>query len=94
VFPAGTNVEFARLADDGPIDVIVWERGVGRTLACGTGACATVLAACLEGKRSFGESTTVRLPGGDLRVSVARGTFAASMRGPARFVFRGEATVL
>ena len=92
-FPAGTNVEFARFAEDGSIDLIVWERGVGRTLACGTGACATVLAACLEGKRSFGEPITVRLPGGELWVSVARDTLAATMRGPARFVFRGEVTV-
>jgi diaminopimelate epimerase len=92
-FPEGTNVEFARLAEDGSIDLVVWERGVGRTLACGTGACATVLAACLQGKRSFGEPTTVRLPGGSLEVSVARESFATTMRGPARFVFRGEVTV-
>jgi diaminopimelate epimerase len=93
LFPEGTNVEFARLEDDGSIDLVVWERGVGRTLACGTGACATVLAACLQGKRSFDEPTTVRLPGGSLRVSVARDSLAATMRGPARFVFRGEVTV-
>jgi diaminopimelate epimerase len=93
VFPRGTNVEFARLAADGSIDLVVWERGVGRTLACGTGACATVAAACLEGKRSFGESTKVRLPGGELLVSIGQNTLAATMRGPARFVFRGEVTV-
>jgi diaminopimelate epimerase len=93
VFPEGTNVEFARLLDDGSIDLVVWERGVGRTLACGTGACATVGAACLEGKRSFGEPTIVRLPGGALKVSVKRDTLAATMSGPARFVFQGEVTV-
>jgi diaminopimelate epimerase len=93
VFPEGTNVEFARLVDDGSIDLVVWERGVGLTLACGTGACATVGAACLEGKRSFGEPTIVRLPGGALRVSVQRGSLATTMRGPARFVFQGEVTV-
>jgi diaminopimelate epimerase len=92
-FPEGTNVEFARLVDDGSIDLVVWERGVGRTLACGTGACATVGAACLEGKRSFGEPTIVRLPGGTLEVSVKRDTLATTMRGPARFVFQGEVTV-
>jgi diaminopimelate epimerase len=92
-FPEGTNVEFARLADDGSIDLVVWERGVGRTLACGTGACATVGAACLEGKRSFGEPTTVRLPGGSLRITVARGSLETTMRGPARFVFQGEVSV-
>jgi diaminopimelate epimerase len=93
VFPEGTNVEFAHLVDDGSIDLVVWERGVGRTLACGTGACATVGAACLEGKRSFGEPTIVRLPGGPLRVSVKRGSLETTMRGPARFVFQGEVTV-
>jgi diaminopimelate epimerase len=92
-FPEGTNVEFARLLDDGSIDLVVWERGVGRTLACGTGACATVGAACLEGKRSFGEPVTVKLPGGKLQVTVKRDSLATTMRGPARFVFRGEVTV-
>jgi len=92
-FPQGTNVEFARLAEGGSIDLVVWERGVGRTLACGTGACATVGAACLAGKRSFGEPTTVRLPGGELSVSIARDGLAATMRGPAGYVFRGEVTV-
>jgi diaminopimelate epimerase len=93
VFAGGTNVEFARLAGDGSIDLVVWERGVGRTLACGTGACATVAAACLEGNRSFGEPTTVRLPGGSLEISVERDSLAATMRGPARFVFQGEVAV-
>ena len=92
-FAGGTNVEFARLAADGSIDLVVWERGVGRTLACGTGACATVAEACLEGKRSFGEPTTVRLPGGSLEISVERDSLAATMRGPARFVFQGEVAV-
>ena len=45
LFPERTNVEFARIADDGTADVRVWERGVGETLACGTGACAVAVAA-------------------------------------------------
>jgi len=89
-FPSGTNVEFATLTDDGGIDLIVWERGVGRTLACGTGACATVGAACLARLRAFGETVTVRLPGGRLEVTVEEATRAATMRGPAQLVFRGE----
>jgi diaminopimelate epimerase len=92
-FPEGTNVEFARLADDGSIDLVVWERGVGRTLACGTGASATVGAACLARRRSFDEFVEVRLPGGPLRIRVQRGTLAATMRGPARLVFEGEVTL-
>jgi len=93
LFPEGTNVEFARLADDGSIDLVVWERGVGRTLACGTGASATVGAACLARRRSFDEFVEVRLPGGPLRVRVQRGTLAATMRGPARLIFEGEVTL-
>lgn len=92
-FPEGTNVEFARLADDGSIDLVVWERGVGRTLACGTGASATVGAACLARRRSFDEFVEVRLPGGPLRIRVLRETLAATMRGPARLVFEGEVTL-
>jgi diaminopimelate epimerase len=90
VFPQGTNVEFALLGADGAIDLVVWERGVGRTLACGTGACATVGAACLAGVRQFDEWTEVRLPGGTLNVRVEKGSLSTSMRGPARLVFEGE----
>jgi diaminopimelate epimerase len=93
VFPQGTNVEFAHLADDGAIDLVVWERGVGRTLACGTGAAATVGAACLARQRSFDEFVEVRLPGGSLHVRVTRETLAATMRGPARLTFEGEVTL-
>jgi diaminopimelate epimerase len=93
VFPGGTNVEFARLADDGAIDLVVWERGVGRTLACGTGASATVAAACLARQRSYDEFVEVRLPGGPLRICVQRDSLMAAMRGPARLVFEGEVTL-
>jgi diaminopimelate epimerase len=90
LFLEGTNVEFARVTDDGGIDLVVWERGVGRTLACGTGACATVGAACLAGKVPWGQFVRVTLPGGSLQVSVAEDTMRATMRGPARKVFEGE----
>jgi diaminopimelate epimerase len=93
VFPRGTNVEFARLRDDGSIDLIVWERGVGLTLACGTGACATVGAACLAGLRPFGTPVTVHLPGGDLRITVDRESREVTMRGSAKLVFQGEVTI-
>jgi len=91
VFPHGTNVEFAELMADGSINLVVWERGVGRTLACGTGACATVFAACIAKKRSFDELVDVKLPGGTLQISVKHDGLTATMRGPARLVFRGEA---
>jgi diaminopimelate epimerase len=85
----GTNVEFCRVEAD-RIAVIVWERGVGRTLACGTGACAVAAAACDTGRASFGEPIRVALPGGELIITVTAGTRALRMRGPARRVFTGE----
>ncbi len=88
-FPRGTNVEFARVAD-GHIDLVVWERGVGITLACGTGACATAAVACAKGLVRVGVPIDVHLPGGRLDVTIdALGQ--ATMRGPARHVFSGDA---
>lgn len=66
-FPNGTNVEFAHVSKDGTIHLRVWERGVGETLACGTGACATLVAAAL-GDRS-GRQATIELPGGQLEIA-------------------------
>lgn len=65
-FPERTNVEFAQLIDSSTIRVRVWERGVGETLACGTGACAVVVAGTLSVR--VGRDATVELPGGDLLV--------------------------
>lgn len=92
-FPRGTNVEFARVASDG-IEVVVWERGVGITLACGTGACAVAAVACDKGLARRGTPLPVRLPGGALEVTIAE-SGQATMRGPARHVFSGsiDATV-
>jgi diaminopimelate epimerase len=87
-FPQGTNVEFATV-DRGSIDLVVWERGVGITLACGTGACATVAAAYASGLIASPSSVDVRLPGGLLVVTLDPETSRASLRGPARHVFSG-----
>ncbi len=84
----GTNVEFASIRADGSIDLVVWERGVGFTLACGTGACATAAYACAKGLLPYGP-VAVHLPGGDLRVTVDQGG-GVVMRGPARRVFAGS----
>jgi diaminopimelate epimerase len=99
---AGTeNVEFARVRQGQAgteIDLVVWERGCGITLACGTGACATVVAACLEGRAAPDQEIPVHLPGGTLFIRVASqpagggsaNYTGVSMRGPARIVFEAE----
>ena len=87
-FSAGTNVEFA-VFRKGAIDLVVWERGVGVTHACGTGACATVAVGVARGVVAVGEEVTVNLPGGPLSVTM-RDDGRAIMRGPARHVFSGE----
>jgi diaminopimelate epimerase len=84
-FPERTNVEFARLGPD-RIDVRVWERGVGETLACGTGACAVAVAAQEAGEAA--EETVVRFRGGDLQVRRAVDG-EIFLRGPVGFVFEG-----
>ena len=86
-FPRGTNVEFARVDSDG-IDLVVWERGVGVTLACGTGACATAAVACEKALAARGRPVILRLPGGRLEDTVGDGG-RTTMRGPARRVFSG-----
>ena len=65
-FPQGTNVEFAQHVDDETIRMRVWERGVGETLACGTGACAVLVAGTLSCR--VGRDATIELPGGDLMI--------------------------
>jgi diaminopimelate epimerase len=87
-FPRRTNVEFARVRGK-EIDLVVWERGSGLTLACGTGACATVVAACLEERLTPGAETPVHLPGGTLAITVAADYTGVRLRGPARIAFTG-----
>lgn len=86
----GSNVEFATQRGPRTFDLAVWERGVGRTLACGTGAAATAVAAAATGRAPFDEPIALRLPGGTLEVTVERDTLAVRLRGPARRVFHGE----
>ncbi|HEX9342702.1 MAG TPA: diaminopimelate epimerase, partial [Actinomycetota bacterium] len=86
VFPAGGNVEFVQVLDAGAVRVRTWERGVGETLACGTGACAVAVAGQLRGVT--GERLTVRLRGGDLRLDWAPGR-TVRMTGSAREVAHG-----
>jgi len=92
-FPTGSNIELVTTRGERALDLLVWERGVGRTLACGTGACATVVAAARQGRVPFDTEIEVRLPGGPLHITVTRETLDVTMRGPARRVFSGEVSL-
>ncbi|MDD5770110.1 MAG: diaminopimelate epimerase [Candidatus Gracilibacteria bacterium] len=91
IFPKKVNVEFIKINSKTDIDMRVFERGAGETLACGTGACASVVAGVLNGYLTHGEKVTVHLKGGDLVISWAGGADdSVIMRGTAEIVFEGE----
>ncbi len=87
-FPQRCNIEFAQVTDEGKIRTRVWERGSGITMACGTGACATEVAAVLTG-RSSRESDIV-MDGGTLHIEWSEANNHVYMTGPAEFSFEGE----
>jgi diaminopimelate epimerase len=87
-FPQRANIEFVELHGV-ELRVVVWERGVGLTQACGTGACAAVAAWGLEGRVPFEAWVRVLLPGGSLQIRVGEDLQRVSMRGPVRRVFEG-----
>ncbi len=89
-FPDRVNTEFVKIIDDHTLQMRVWERGSGETLACGTGACAVAVAAILNGHVSADTPVTVKLLGGDLTILWDRGENQVYMTGPATEVFRGE----
>lgn len=86
----GANVGFARLRAPGALDLRVWERGVGFTLACGTGACAAAVAAVETGRAARHEPLTVHLPGGPLTIRIGDPSAPIAMSGPAAHVYDGE----
>ncbi len=90
-FPNRTNAEFAHIHDATHIELWVWERGCGITLACGTGACATAVAACLADHAALATEIEITLPGGTLAITVAKDYQDVTMRGPATHVFDGAA---
>ena len=88
-FPDGVNAEFVQVLSDTVIRMRVWERGSGVTMACGTGACASVAAAVRKGVCPAGEPIAVRLDGGTLHITVGADG-SVTMTGPAETVYEGE----
>ena len=88
LFPERTNVEFVEILPDQSLRMRVWERGSGITMACGTGACATAVAAVLNHKA--GRKSWVRMDGGDLHIHWDEKDGHVYMTGPAGKVFEGE----
>ena len=87
-FPKRTNTEFVKVLDRKTVQMRVWERGTGETLACGTGCCATVVACILNGLTD--ELVTVKLLGGEIEIEWDREADLVYMTGPATTVFEGE----
>lgn len=88
IFPERCNIEFATVGKDGDIRMRVWERGSGITMACGTGACATAVAAALTHRSS--RSSNIVMDGGTLHIDWDEATDHVMMTGPATKVFDGE----
>lgn len=88
VFPNRTNTEFVEVVDRTHVNMRVWERGTGETLACGTGCCATVAACVLNGLTE--DEVTVRVLGGEIDIRWDRNKNLIYMTGPAETVFEGE----
>ena len=87
-FPKRTNTEFVNVIDETHLRMRVWERGSGETLACGTGTCATVVAAILNGLTK--DAVDVELLGGSLHIEWDREANLVYMTGPATVVYHGE----
>ena len=88
IFPERINTEFVRVINKNLLRMRVWERGNGETLACGTGACAAVAAACRNGFCEMGKDITVKLAGGDLIINYTDDTI--TLTGNTVLVFEGE----
>ena len=89
-FPKRVNTEFVNVLDETHLRMRVWERGSGETLACGTGTCATVVAAVLCGHVPADTEIEVELLGGTLRIFWDRESNLVYMTGPATVVYEGE----
>lgn len=92
LFPDRINTEFIEVLDSKNLKMRVWERGSGETFACGTGACASVVASVLNGYCNKGEEVTVHLRGGDLRITYNEDE-TVIMKGPAALICDGDVDV-
>lgn len=90
-FPQRCNIEFAQAINENTFRMRVWERGSGITLACGTGACATAVAAHLTGRA--GRESDIRMDGGTLHIHWNETDNHVLMTGPAAITFEGEVTL-
>lgn len=88
-FPDGVNVEFVQILSESEVRMRVWERGSGITMACGTGSCATVMAAISIGLCRYNTDVAVHLDGGTLIINIATDN-TVTMTGPAEISFEGE----
>jgi diaminopimelate epimerase len=91
LFPNKANIEFVTVRSADAADMRVWERGAGQTLACGTGACATLVAGVLNGK--LNRTAVISLKGGDLHIAWNEQDNRVYMTGPAAFVYDGHLAV-
>ena len=91
-FPGGVNTEFVQVLSEKELRMRVWERGSGITMACGTGTCASVMAAVKKGFCPYNTPVTVHLDGGDLVIEI-KDDDTIFMTGPAEFVYEGETTI-
>lgn len=91
IFPEGVNTEFVKIIDNNTLQMRVWERGSGETLACGTGACAVTVSAVLNGYAKMNEDIKVKLIGGNLIIRYTES--GVIMTGGAEMVFEGEINV-
>jgi len=89
-FPNRTNVEFVEIPDRRTVRVLIWERGVGRTLASGSGATASASTAVALGKVDAGRDISIQMEGGTLAINVSPDFREIWLQGPATFVFKGE----
>ncbi|HEY3296595.1 MAG TPA: diaminopimelate epimerase [bacterium] len=92
-FPEGANIEFVNVISPIACRLVVWERGAGITLACGSGSTATACAGAALGHFEFNQPIAVIQPGGTLHITVSDTFSEIRQRGPAKFVFKGEVEI-